>query len=376
MVDTRAIAIIRTASHDCLAVNFEYVLAELYQAPISGNWEGAASVVGEFVGRRHVVLGRVCRRKGLGLRAHTGFGRAKYEEINSRFKADADAYVASLSAKPNGRANHGLNAPLESKGYFNLDTYMRQSFGVTAELGAILKVDQVGEEFVSIMRAVDDLREDTAAATKFTMVLPHLRKAIEAATAYERRKAYTAGLEAAFEVLSAAVFHCAHDARVIEMNAAARKILESANGIRVVNGRLSFADKDAEAVFRVEIGRSPTLGSPNRVRFAAPRKGAFLPLWATIVGNKKGGAIVLIEDPDRDFLPRREILETVAALSPAQARAAYLAAAGYSTADIAQELGVSAHTALTHLRRAMHKLDCSNRLSLVTRLAALKGVSD
>jgi DNA-binding CsgD family transcriptional regulator len=58
-------------------------------------------------------------------------------------------------------------------------------------------------------------------------------------------------------------------------------------------------------------------------------------------------------------------------LSPREADFCLLLAAGHSRPEIAERLGVSEHTAITHGRSVYAKLGVHNRVELLDRLRAL-----
>ena len=62
-------------------------------------------------------------------------------------------------------------------------------------------------------------------------------------------------------------------------------------------------------------------------------------------------------------------------LTPREVEVLHLVALGWETAAIAEELGVSVHTALNHIRNFRQKLDAQNKLQAVVaavRLGILK----
>ncbi|SEB04211.1 helix-turn-helix transcriptional regulator [Rubrimonas cliftonensis] len=352
----------------------EEFLDLLYQAPASGDWYLVAEVLGNVVGRRHVTLVRREARTGLGLRAQTGFRYGDFEHIRDRFVADANAYVEALAAQPERRADPTQAAPPETHGYLSLDGHLRRSFGVTPEFGAILHARTDCVQFLSIMRPVDDRSDDAEGRKRFLTVLPHLRRAMAVAIAFEHRAPQAWGFEAVFEALAAAAFLCDADGRVREANDPARDLAARGDGLRTAGGALSFLDPVAGRRARVEIDRASARAPGHRARFSARRGAGALPLSVTVSGHARGVAVVLVEDPERDMAPGVEALAALAGLSPAQARAAQLAAAGLGTRALAEAMGVSENTVRTHLRRAFDKLDVRDRRELALRLAALRGV--
>lgn len=351
----------------------EYFLDLLYEAPASGNWYPVAEALGRVVGRQHVTLVQRAPTEGLGLRAQHGFRYGDFEHIRDRFVADAHAYVDALAAQPGRRADPSQAVPPEVHGYLGLDEHLRRSFGVTPEFGAILTSGSSAEQFLSIMRPVDDQTDDKAERERFHAVLPHLRRALAAAVAYEERAPQTRGFEALFEALSAAAFLCNASGRVLEANSAGRDLLARRVGLRLSDHELRFHDPEASRLVRTEIDRAASRAPGHQVRFPARRGLGTLPLSVTVAGHARGVAVVLVEDPERDMAPGVEALISLARLSPAQARAALLAAEGFETEAMAHAMGISANTARTHLRRAFDKLDVRDRRGLALRLAALKG---
>lgn len=352
---------------------FERFLDLLYEAPAGGDWDAVAEALGGVMGRGHVTLVRRTPGGGMGLRAQNGFRVGDFEHIRDRFLKDANAYISALSDRPDRQAASVGAVPPEEHGYLSLDEHLRRSFGVTPEFGAILATDATGVQLTSIMRPADDRSDDPAGRERFAMVLPHLRRALTAALALERSAAKESGFEAALEALAAAAFLCDADGRVLEANEPARDLAARRDGLRVTGGVLRLCDKAADQTARAEIERAAARAPGQRIRLSARRGAGMRPLSVTVAGQARGVAMVFVEDPDRDMAAEVETLVALAGLSPAQARAARLAAAGVGTEAMAHALGVSANTGRTHLRRAFHKLDCRDRRELALRLAALRG---
>ncbi|WP_333834726.1 helix-turn-helix transcriptional regulator [Rubrimonas sp.] len=353
--------------------DLEAFLDLLYQAPATGAWYAVAEALGRVVGRPYVTLVFRNEKTGLGLRAQHGFRYGDFELIRDRFVSDANAYIEALAAQPDKSADPAQAVPPETHGYLSLDEHLRRSFGVTPEFGAILDAAPSGEQFLSIMRPADDSSDDGAERMRFLAVLPHLRRALAAAVVFERRAPQAFGFDALFEALASAAFLCDAGGRVLDVNEAGRALAAQCDGLRVGAGVLRFADPAAARLARAEIDRAASRAPGHRVRFPARRGSGALPLSVTVTGHARGVAVVLVADPERDMAPGIEALIALAGLSPAQARAARLAAEGFDTEALARAMGVSANTARTHLRRAFSKLDVRDRREMALRLAALQG---
>ena len=73
---------------------------------------------------------------------------------------------------------------------------------------------------------------------------------------------------------------------------------------------------------------------------------------------------------DRRLLPRRDRRDV--SLSPREREVARLVAGGYTNAEIADVLGISAWTVATHLRRVFGKLNVHSRAHMVAELIEAK----
>lgn len=83
-----------------------------------------------------------------------------------------------------------------------------------------------------------------------------------------------------------------------------------------------------------------------------------------IDGTSQSDEPVIISDP-----------KGAGKLTPREVEVLHLVALGWDTASIAEELGVSEHTALNHIRNFRQKLDAQNKLQAViaaVRLGILK----
>ena len=349
-------------------------VADLYELAASCDWDGATARLADHMGRSHVIVGGYGDVRGMTRRGLAGFTTEDFEEFQTRYAEGAAIYAARLGERSGTIADHRGETPPADPGYAALAAHVRSKFGLAPEYGAILDPSPDHIELVVVAHEEERLGEDPVRAARMAEILPHLRRAYGLTRAAERRALVLGGLQAAFDRVTAGLFLCTPDGRILHMNAIALDLVAERSGLLAVSGRLRARDKAAQARLATEIAAAAERRPGGRsTLIAAPRR-LSLPLLLTVASHAPGVAIVFAEDPERDLAPDLARLIRGGGLSRAQARTALLAAAGHSNHAIARRIGVSENTVKTHLSRVFDKLDCRDRRGLALRVAALRGI--
>lgn len=163
------------------------------------------------------------------------------------------------------------------------------------------------------------------------------------------------------------------DGGVVFVNRSARSILEKETAVRLEPGALLLADRAADRQLRqlLPAGDEEAHGGAVLV----PRAGkAPLTLLVTPLGSEAGrfGAhavrAVFLSDPERGVGSSEDLLRSLYGLTPAEARFVVQLLQGHTVEQAASELGVSTHTARSHLRSVFAKTGTSRQSELVRLL--------
>ena len=166
---------------------------------------------------------------------------------------------------------------------------------------------------------------------------------------------------------------------VLESDVTARTFVGDADGLRLSNGRLFFADKAAackysatlEALICIDRGGACV----STCKFAVRRRSGRRPYLVSVCpisrpGSRKsetGGAkaMVLIRDPDRSAALDAELLKQSYDLSVAETCLAAALDRGSTLREIADERDVSITTVRSQLYALMAKLDINRQTDLI-----------
>jgi DNA-binding CsgD family transcriptional regulator len=165
------------------------------------------------------------------------------------------------------------------------------------------------------------------------------------------------------------------EARVRAANRLARRILTAREGLEVKNGRIVAARRDdamALARFFERACPNVTVGgfhARGAMQIARSRQ---LPRLTVLVADAHGrpGAaasefVLFLHQPDVPVYVCEATLRTLHGLTRMEARIAALLVGGRPVARIASEVGSSANTVRTHLKRVFAKLGVASQTALI-----------
>lgn len=163
------------------------------------------------------------------------------------------------------------------------------------------------------------------------------------------------------------------DGRVASLTGLARTLVDRDDGLSLVDGRLGFEDPAAERGLADFLARLAAGQTPAPVGLRAARRTFATPLRVLLrpaPGDRRGPrAVALFHDPEHAPLPDWTLLAAVFALTPAETALVARLYADRSLPEAAEQLGISAHTARTHLRHVFTKLGVRSQSALVRRIA-------
>jgi len=163
--------------------------------------------------------------------------------------------------------------------------------------------------------------------------------------------------------------------RILFANPRARSFLQAKNGLREQDGKLrverTSIDRGLDKLIcRVAAGNYPaatqdTVGVPDRqgqIRYA-------LKVARCRTESEEVAALLVISDLVSAARMSRASVAQVFRLTEREAEFAELFASGLCIATIADQMGISAHTARVHLRHVLAKTGCASQIELARRFA-------
>ncbi|HEY1935547.1 MAG TPA: helix-turn-helix transcriptional regulator [Acetobacteraceae bacterium] len=207
--------------------------------------------------------------------------------------------------------------------------------------------------------------------------MPHLRRAIGLAEQWPAPNRHADGLEAVLAVARAAVLVLDGGGRILYANVAAERILAAQDGFRIAHGVLSAANPAAAQRLGAQLRTAAHAGAGS---VAVPRPSGMRPYAVEIMPCRPESiglfpsparVVVTIAELDAQYGPRRDTLQALFGLTPAQTSVASLLARGRELRDIAVLLGVSRFTVRRHLADVMAKTETNSQVALVQLLSRL-----
>lgn len=210
---------------------------------------------------------------------------------------------------------------------------------------------------------------DIAAAQAF---LPHVTRAWRLGERRSRTETLNRHALLALDRLTIGVVLLDGRNRILAMNREAAELIDTVECLSVVHDTLEIAPTGrAEKIASSPAGGGQ--GAPPFRMLPAPRDSGRGPVavltWPVgepAASSNSGGSLVFISDPYRQSGRfDAAMVRRLYAMTPAEARMASKMAHGNSLNNIAQELGISIHTARTHLKRIFEKTGVERQAALV-----------
>ncbi len=185
--------------------------------------------------------------------------------------------------------------------------------------------------------------------------------------------------EEALNLLSIAVFVIDSKHRVVWMNRHGRALVDSKNGLTLINGKLrgdtTTQTREIDEILDRTISRWAQ-ADPGRLvqAHAIARRSSSRPLRlvakATSGGNGVGGAngplsILYVGDDDSHPVVHPGLLGSLFGLTPTEARVAARVADGLSPNEVADELELCTGTVRWHVKRIMARVETGRQAELV-----------
>jgi DNA-binding CsgD family transcriptional regulator/PAS domain-containing protein len=252
-------------------------------------------------------------------------------------------------------------------------------------LGAAIPMRDGQVGMLGILRERDDPRFGESEAAGLDTLLPHLRRSMQLTHHLRGLELDLAHARAGLDAISIGVLVCSPEGKVRIANRIAGEILARGDGIaldgfdvltlddpqkqhglqRGIAGAARRAGLEAEGAgnaFRI-----PRAEGPPLKLLVAP-----LPEAQQAGIGGAGGAMILIDDPDRGAAPAIEALKALFGLTGAEARLARRLAHGDCTApEIAVEFALSPQTIRTQMKSIHRKMEVSHQAEVSAILSRL-----
>jgi DNA-binding CsgD family transcriptional regulator/PAS domain-containing protein len=315
-----------------------------------------------------------------------GLNMAAYAEHYVRH--DLWAQMATPERADRALLMHDLVAPAVWERSEIYNDFVRPECNFFWCLGAAipLRDGQIG--MLGVLRDRTDAHFGTIESAELDVLLPHLRRSLQLTHHLKRMEIDLAQSRAGLDALSIGIVVCNAEGKVQNANRSAEEILRRGDGL-LLDAADSLAVGDpqlqprlkrliAQAARRAGLEAQGSGGAMRIARSdAPPLKVLVAPLpeaqHAALGGA--GGAMILIDDPERKAAPAIEALKALFDLTTAEARLARRLAHGDLTApEIAAEFSLSPQTIRTQMKSIHRKMDVSHQAeisAIISRLGVL-----
>jgi DNA-binding CsgD family transcriptional regulator len=229
-----------------------------------------------------------------------------------------------------------------------------------------------------------------------SVLLPHLSRALSVMYRLREAEQISAASLGSLEKIGCAVVLMGNGGEVLLANQAARRMLEERDGLRLVGirGSLSrrrLAAEDAAAQQRIEVSVESCLraqsGEASRFHqgVSVPRPSGrkpYLLQFSTLSSAHTAAAsaglakvMVLLTDLEEPVRLDAELLRKLYRMTHTETTLAERLCQGRRLQEAAQELGISHHTARSHLKSIFRKTGTGGQRELVRMLLALRAPS-
>jgi DNA-binding CsgD family transcriptional regulator len=164
---------------------------------------------------------------------------------------------------------------------------------------------------------------------------------------------------------------------LIYINPIAGEILQNSEEITIRHGEVYASQRPAQLKKLIQNVTTPA-SRPFLLRF--DRQSARKPLFLMGIAAgqalypKGNGAILMLGDPEMLFQPSIEVLRSIFGFTPAECGVAELLINGKGPSDIAAKLGISLHTARSHIKKLLQKTGTSRQSEFVHLLLSCPGL--
>jgi DNA-binding CsgD family transcriptional regulator/PAS domain-containing protein len=213
----------------------------------------------------------------------------------------------------------------------------------------------------------------------FKLLAPHICRTLAISDALDIRTLNSEMLEATIDMLVAGVYLVARDGRVVYMNAAAERQIQTGNALRVVNNRLLPSNPQArEALARAtdetakeELesgGQSLAIPDSQGAGYVATLLRLDRGSRQSIMAPFAASVAVFVQEPARVPMMPGEAFAKLYGLTGGELRVLLALSQGLGGKDAADMLGISEPTVRTHLQNIFSKTGTSRQADVLRLL--------
>lgn len=353
--------------------NDDRVIEAIYDAAIDAEaWTRVCDQIAHRIGRSHLALGWQGLPTGLHIVAGRGFEPETIQHVAITHE-DSLANIAGALQHRRDRYLDWRNAQhISLRLLDDIDAGLSLREGVVQEGGIRLSQQSGSVQLVGIFRAEDQARLSPSDVAFLNRVAPHVDRVLHLFRKQAEHRALAQGMQTAFDLVACGILLLRSDLSPILFNRKANEILAGADGLALRGQQVRIATPKVHSWFADAVAHAATRSRGGTSTGRIPRLQSHLPAYRVdVAAGEHGVALVFLTDPAPRFASAAERLRNYAGLSKMQADIALGVVQGGEAQTIANALGVSPHTVKTHLNRAMHKLDCRDRVSLTRRITLI-----
>ncbi|OAF16410.1 helix-turn-helix transcriptional regulator [Bradyrhizobium neotropicale] len=212
---------------------------------------------------------------------------------------------------------------------------------------------------------------------------PHVQRAVLVRQKLQQQNALEATSARTLDALQTAVLLLDADGNIVHSNASARDILDEADVLRSVHGRLVTSDLNADRVLRQALAgtvlgdRAMTSASISlhlMARDGSRYVGHLLPLTAgrrqMFAAGYEACAVLFVSKAALDTIVAPDLIRKLFKLTPAELRVFLSIVEIGGVPDVARSMGIAETTIKTHLARIFTKTGTKRQADLVRLVAA------
>jgi len=233
-----------------------------------------------------------------------------------------------------------------------------------------------------MMRYKDQGFFDDEAHRRFSLLLPHVRRALLIGNVIESHQVKAAALADSLDALASAMFIVDGTGRIVHANVSGNLMVSDGNVLRAPNGRLhandAVADQALLDIFTAAKDGDAALGKQGIAVPIAARDGEryvahVLPM--TSAGRRKAGvsygavAAIFVRKATLDLPSPPVVIAKQFGLTQAELRVLFSVVEIGGTAEVAEVLGISEATVKTHLHHVFEKTGTGRQPDLVKLVA-------
>jgi DNA-binding CsgD family transcriptional regulator len=244
--------------------------------------------------------------------------------------------------------------------------------GIEYSMAFCIPVDEGMMAVLSVMRGPRLAPFTGDDCLEFGRFAPHVARAISMHGAFRRTCEELMTVKALLDGVPLGMMVVDNDELKVA-NRAARAMLTEGDAMRLQNGRLSGANRRADADLQAAVGEAlsggdQTVGVALPIDHAEPMRAVVRrlhPAAAGMVGATSNAVALYVTDPRKPIETQEEILQRLFGLTPREAAVLRILAEGEDLQAIAGGLGIAIETVRSHVKHIMDTTGASRQAELV-----------